>query len=146
MTTTLWVEPALGAVSGGLRYNQQLRQALQTMGCDAHTLSLPPESFDSAEGAAAIHQQRQSLTGDAGIVGWIEKQPGIDAKKFNELFKSFTVVGKAKRAMQLTTDYKVEGVPALGVAGRFYVDGGTAGSLERALQVTDALIVEARKG
>jgi len=94
----------------------------------------------------AIHQQRQSLTGDAGIVGWIEKQPGIDAKKFNELFKSFTVVGKAKRAMQLTTDYKVEGVPALGVAGRFYVDGGTAGSLERALQVTDFLIGEARKG
>lgn len=68
MTTTLWVEPALGAVSGGLRYNQQLRQALQTMGCDAHTLSLPPESFDSAEGAAAIHQQRQRLRPDLVIV------------------------------------------------------------------------------
>ena len=94
----------------------------------------------------AIHQQRQPLSGDAGITAWIEKQPGVDAKKFNELFKSFTVVGKAKRAMQLTTDYKVEGVPALGVAGRFYVDGGTAGSLERALQVTDFLIGEARKG
>jgi protein dithiol oxidoreductase (disulfide-forming) len=37
-------------------------------------------------------------------------------------------------------------VPALGIAGRWYVDGDTAGSLERALQTADFLIAEARKG
>jgi thiol:disulfide interchange protein DsbA len=116
---------------------QRLYYTLEAMG---KLDDLHPKVFQ------AIHQQRQSLTGDAGIVAWMEKQPGVDMKKFNELFKSFTVVGKAKRAMQLTTDYKVEGVPALGVAGRYYVDGGTAGSMERALQVTDFLIGEARKG
>jgi thiol:disulfide interchange protein DsbA len=94
----------------------------------------------------AIHQQRQNLTGDAAILAWVEKQPGIDAKKFADLFKSFSVVGKAKRAMQLTTEYQVAGVPALGVAGRWYVDGGTAGSLDGALRVADHLIGEARKG
>ena len=94
----------------------------------------------------AIHQQRLNLTGDAAILAWVEKQPGLDAKKFAELFKSFSVVGKAKRATQLTTDYQVAGVPALGVAGRWYVDGDTAGSLERALQVVDFLIAEAHKG
>jgi len=41
---------------------------------------------------------------------------------------------------------KVEGVPALGVGGRFYVDGSLAGSMERALQVTDFLLGEIRKG
>lgn len=94
----------------------------------------------------AIHQQRQPLNGDAGILAWVAKQPNLDAKKFGDLFKSFTVVGKAKRAVQLTTEYQVAGVPALGVAGRFYIDGDTAGSLGRALQVSDFLIGEARKG
>ncbi len=94
----------------------------------------------------AIHQQRQNLTGDAAILAWAEKQPGLDFKKFSELFKSFSVVGKAKRASQLTTDYQVAGVPALGVAGRWYVDGDTAGSLDRSLQVVDYLVGEARKG
>ncbi|VTU39361.1 thiol:disulfide interchange protein DsbA/DsbL [Variovorax sp. PBL-E5] len=94
----------------------------------------------------AIHQERQNLFGDAAILAWSEKQPGLDAKKFADLFKSFSIVGKAKRATQLTGDYQVAGVPALGVAGRWYIDGDTAGSLEKMLQVTEALIGEARKG
>jgi len=93
----------------------------------------------------AIHQQRENLVGDANILAWSEKQPGLDAKKFAELFKSFSVVGKAKRATQLTSDYQVAGVPAMGVAGRWYLDGDTAGSLTRALQVADFLVAEARK-
>ena len=93
----------------------------------------------------ALHQQRQPLFGDAAILAWAEKQPGLDGKKFADLFKSFSVAGKAKRATQLTSDYQVAGVPALGVAGRWYIDGDTAGSLDRALEVTGLLIAEARK-
>jgi thiol:disulfide interchange protein DsbA len=37
-------------------------------------------------------------------------------------------------------------VPSLGVAGRYYTDGSIAGSMERALQVTDYLIGQARQG
>jgi thiol:disulfide interchange protein DsbA len=40
----------------------------------------------------------------------------------------------------------VQGVPALGIAGRFYTDGGLAQSMDRALQVTDYLIGEVRRG
>jgi thiol:disulfide interchange protein DsbA len=95
----------------------------------------------------AIHQQRQNLTGDAAILAWSEKQPGLDAKKFAELYKSFSIAGKAKRAAQLTNDFQVAGVPALAVAGRWYVDGDTAGSMEKALKVVDYLVGEAaRKG
>jgi len=42
--------------------------------------------------------------------------------------------------------YKVEGVPAMGIAGRFYTDGTLAKSMERALPVADYLIGEVRKG
>jgi thiol:disulfide interchange protein DsbA len=44
----------------------------------------------------------------------------------------------------LQNAYKVEGVPALGVAGRFYTDGSLAKSMERALQVVDSLVAEQR--
>ncbi len=115
---------------------QRLYYTLEAMG---KVDEFQPQIFD------AIHKRREPLFGDAAILAWSEKQPGLDAKKFAELFKSFSVVGKAKRAAQLTNDYRVAGVPALGVAGRWYVDGDTAGSLDRALQVVDYLIGEAKK-
>lgn len=94
---------------------------------------------------AAIHVERQNLSKLETLVVWAEKN-GIPAAKFTELFNSFAVVGKARRAAQLQDQFKVEGVPALGVAGRFYIDGSLAGNMERALQVTDHLLAEVRKG
>ncbi|MBS0342823.1 MAG: thiol:disulfide interchange protein DsbA/DsbL [Proteobacteria bacterium] len=93
----------------------------------------------------AIHKDRQPIVGDAAILDWAGKQPGIDGQKFAEMYKSFTVSGKIKRATQLTNDYQVGGVPALGVAGRYYVDGELARSLDRALQITEYLIAQAPK-
>ncbi len=52
---------------------------------------------------------------------------------------------KARKASQLQDAYKVEGVPALGIAGRWYTDGSMAGSMPRAVQVAEYLIAEARK-
>jgi len=92
-----------------------------------------------------IHKQRQPLTGDAAVLDWATKQPGLDGQKFAEMFKSFSVSSKVKRAAQLMNAYQVGGVPAFGVAGRWYVDGELARSMERALQITDYLVTEARK-
>ena len=94
---------------------------------------------------AAIHTERQTLTTLEPLLGWAEKN-GIPKKQFTDLYNSFTVIGKARRAAQLQEQFKVEGVPALGVAGRFYVDGSLAGSMDRALQVVDFLLGEVRKG
>ena len=94
---------------------------------------------------AAIHVEKQNLAKLDTLLVWAEKN-GIPGAKFTELFNSFSVVGKAKRAAQLQEQFKVEGVPALGIGGRFYVDGSLAGSMERALQVTDHLLAEIRKG
>ena len=93
----------------------------------------------------AIHNERQRLIGEEAVLAWSEKQPGLDAKKFSDLFKSFAVSGKAKRATQVVEGYKVSGVPSFGIAGRFYSDGELAGTLDRALEVTDFLIGQARK-
>ena len=93
----------------------------------------------------AIHGEKLMLNSDASVLAWAEKQ-GIDKAKFAETYKSFGVATKAKRAVQLQNDFKIEGVPSLGVAGRFYIDGTLAGSMPRALQVADALIAQTRQG
>jgi thiol:disulfide interchange protein DsbA len=56
------------------------------------------------------------------------------------------VATKAKRATQLQDAFKVQGVPALGVAGRFYTDGALTQNMERSLQVVDYLVGEVRRG
>ena len=94
---------------------------------------------------SAIHGEKQMLNTDASVLAWAEKQ-GIDKAKFAETYKSFGVATKAKRAVQLQNDFKIEGVPSLGVAGRYYIDGTLAGSMPRALQVADALINQTRQG
>ena len=93
----------------------------------------------------AIHVEKRKLESQAAIGEWIATQ-GVDKKKFDELFKSFAVQTKAKRAKKMQDDFKVSGVPSLGIAGRFYTDGAMAQSMERALQVTDFLIAEVKKG
>jgi thiol:disulfide interchange protein DsbA len=115
---------------------QRLYYALETMG-----------KVDEYQSKVfnAIHVQHQPMVGDAGILAWAEKS-GLDKAKFAAAYSSFGVASKAKRASQLTEQYKVSGVPALGVAGRFYVDGELAGSMPKALQVTTYLIGEAKKG
>lgn len=93
---------------------------------------------------AAVHVEKQLLNKEDLILDWAGKH-GLDKAKFQELYNSFSVSTKARRATQSMEAFKVQGVPALGIAGRYYTDGGLAGSMDRALQVTDYLIAEARK-
>ena len=92
---------------------------------------------------AAIHVEKQALNTETAIADWVAKQ-GVDKAKFSETYKSFGVASKLKRAVQLQNDYKVEGVPSFGIAGRFYTDGSIAGSMERAIKVAESLIAQSR--
>jgi protein dithiol oxidoreductase (disulfide-forming) len=93
----------------------------------------------------AIHVEKQNLSTQASIGAWAEKQ-GIDKAQFDAMFNSFSVATKARKAAQLQNEFKVDGVPALGIAGRFYTSGSLAQTMDRALAVTDFLIAEVRKG
>jgi protein dithiol oxidoreductase (disulfide-forming) len=93
---------------------------------------------------AAIHVEKQNLSQPAAIIDWVVKQ-GVDRARFTEQFNSFSATTKATRARQLQTAYQVEGVPALGVAGRYYTDGSLAKSMGRVLQVADYLTDQIRR-
>ena len=94
---------------------------------------------------AAIHVEKRELVKGDAIGDWVATQ-GVDRAKFMEQYNSFSVASKATKAVQLQNAYKVEGVPALGVAGRFYTDGALTKSMDRALQVVEMLAAFVRSG
>jgi len=93
----------------------------------------------------AIHVEKQTLDSVDQVANWVAKQ-GVDKAKFLEQYNSFPVVTKARRATQLQEQYKVDGVPSLGIAGKYFTSGSLAGNMQRALQVTDYLVAQASKG
>ena len=92
---------------------------------------------------ATIHVQKKPLDTGPQIADWVAEQ-GLEKAKFMELYNSFSVSTKVTKATQLQNLYRVEGVPALGVAGRFYTDGTLSKNMDRALQTVDFLIGEVR--
>jgi thiol:disulfide interchange protein DsbA len=93
----------------------------------------------------AIHVEKQMLNTPELIAAWAEKQ-GLNKAKFLETYNSFAVATKARKATQLQDAYKIDGVPALGIAGRYFTSGSMAQTMARALLVTDHLIAQVRKG
>jgi protein dithiol oxidoreductase (disulfide-forming) len=115
---------------------QRLYYALETLG-----------KVDALHKAVfhAIHTEKQTLDTADQIIAWAVKQ-GLDKKQFTDAFNSFSTGGKIGRAKQLQDQYKVSGVPALAVGGRYYTDGSLAKNMTRALTVVDHLIDQVRRG
>ena len=92
----------------------------------------------------AIHREHNRMDKPAEIAAFMQKN-GIDSAKFLDLYNSFGVQTKTRQARTLAEEYKIDGVPALGINGRYYTSGSLAGSLERSLAVADFLIQKSRK-
>ena len=91
----------------------------------------------------AIHRERVRMNDEATLFAWMEKK-GVDRKKFTDTYSSFTVQSKAQRAMQLSQAYRLDGVPALAVNGKYITSPYVADGNENVLRVVDALIAKAR--
>lgn len=88
----------------------------------------------------AIHTDHRSFNTANAASDWVGAQ-GVNSAKFLEQYNSFTTATKVTRATQLTNAYRVDGVPAIGVAGRFLTEGTAKG-----LQVVDALVADIKAG
>jgi protein dithiol oxidoreductase (disulfide-forming) len=75
----------------------------------------------------AIHRERQDLDDEKSIVALMTRL-GQDPVKFKQAFSSFGVQTKAQQALKLAEAFNVEGVPALGVGGRFRTAPSMAGA------------------
>lgn len=92
----------------------------------------------------ALHVERKRLNTDAEIGSWLQAA-GADSAKLQDTMKSFAVATKVRQSKQLAEAYHIEGVPTLGIQGRYMTSPSIAGSAERALAVADQLIAQVRK-
>ena len=91
----------------------------------------------------AVHVDHQRLDKLSDITALVAKN-GVDATKFQSVFNSFGVQAKARQATQLTQEYGVDGVPAMGVQGRFFTSGQGGSGGPAMLPVVDFLIQRVR--
>ena len=93
----------------------------------------------------AVHTgSRLKVANEAALTEWLGKQ-GVDTKKFAAAYRSFSVEGKIKRAKQLTQAYKIEGVPAMAINGKYVVITDNIKSFDQMVSVADYLIDQSRK-
>lgn len=93
----------------------------------------------------AIHKQKVlNPTDEAATIDWMTKQSGLDRKKVEEAFKSFSMNNKLNRAAQYFRASGATGVPGIIVDGQFITSSTMAGGNEQALKVADYIIANIR--
>lgn len=90
----------------------------------------------------AMIKERINLNDEKILFDWMAKQ-GVDRQKFADIYKSFSIDGKVRRAIEMTQEYGFGGVPVVIVGGK-YMPAPNIGTFGNMLQVVDDLIVKNR--
>lgn len=131
------------AFRAALKPHQRMFYALEALGKEAQAR---PAIF------AAMHQQGQALD-DAKSQAKFLGNLGIDPTKYQDAYNSFGVQTKCTQADKLFDNFRADGVPAVGIGGRFLTSPSMATvgqrvseqeSGQRALQIMDFLIQRVR--
>lgn len=115
--------------------HQRLYYTLETMG-----------KLDVAHSKVfeAMHKDKKQLANDAQIFDFAESI-GLKREEFANVFKSFGVNAKCAQAKALFESYGADGVPTLGVDGKFFTSASIAGSEDNAIRVAETLIKRQRQ-
>lgn len=96
-----------------------------------------------AEVFKAIHRERIDLNDPNTFFDWAAAR-GVDRKKLADAYNAFSVNAKAARAKQLSARYKITGVPAFVVNGKYQTSAYLTGGHKELFRVLDALIEQER--
>ena len=91
----------------------------------------------------AYNTERTNLDDPAVLGPWIARQ-GVDRKKFEAIYNSFSTQSKAMQGGRLATAYGITGVPTFIVDGKYLTAQSMTQTESRLYEVLDQLIVKAR--
>ena len=90
-----------------------------------------------------FHVQRKPINSEKDMLDFAQEN-GLDVAKVKQTWESFGVGTKIAQAKQLTEDYRCDGVPMIGIHGR-YTTSPSMGGPDACLATTDALVARLRK-
>ena len=105
--------------------------------------ALGVESKVSPDVFKAIHGSNVSLWDTPKFYEWAASK-GLDRKKVEEVFTSFAIDGKVKRAMQLAQQYNIQAVPTVIIDGKFVTSSDRVGTHAQLPGAIEELVNKAR--
>jgi len=94
----------------------------------------------------AVHKDRSlNPTDEKAILLWVILKSGLDRKKVEDAFNSFSMNASLNRAAQIFKASGATGVPTLMIDGRYITSSTMAGGNNEALQIADFIINNVRK-
>ena len=87
----------------------------------------------------AIHQKKKKLSNDSSIKKFFINN-NVSKSDFKKTYESDEINTKIKQAYIMGQRYKITGVPAVIVNGKYMVSGTTAGGFENMIKVINLLI------
>ena len=92
----------------------------------------------------AIHEENQPIYDEKAITDWVASK-GVDRAKFKEVFDSFGVQTKVKRATEMASEYKIAGTPSFAVDGKYVTSPAMTNGYESSIEETQKLVDMAMK-
>ena len=92
----------------------------------------------------AIHEEKRKLFDKNSLIDFAVEH-GVDRQKFTDAWNSFGVYVKVQQARKLGQRYGLDGVPAIGINGKYKTSGSLAGTYSHMFEVMDKLIAEESK-
>jgi thiol:disulfide interchange protein DsbA len=94
----------------------------------------------------AVHKDRSlNPTDEKAILLWVTLKSGLDRKKVEDAFNSFSMNASLNKAAQIFKVSGATGVPTLMIDGRYITSSTMAGGNNEALQIADFIINNVRK-
>lgn len=92
----------------------------------------------------AIHKDKKRLNKKELLTDFLVAN-GVDRKKFEAEYNSFSVDSMVRKAKKKQTAYKIQGVPSVAVNGKYLTSGSMSGSFENMIKIIDHLIEKESK-
>lgn len=109
----------------------------------ADVLGVLPQVHDAI--FRALHIEKKRLLDRDDQRDFLVEKAGISEKDFDKAYESFTVKSRMKQGDQRIRAFKISGVPALIVQGKYVISASSAGGQHKMVDVADYLIEKERQ-
>lgn len=86
-----------------------------------------------------LHNRKKRLDSIDALADFVSKH-GVDRSEFIDAMNAFSVENNIRKATRQVSNYKINGVPAIAVNGKYLVTGTMAGDYENMIKIMQYLV------